>query len=107
MTYNALSRDVNLEMKLPAVPDPVDNASSLRSISDKVLSVSIQDCNEKEKPKKATYPDLSVYTAFTSSSSSDELLGVFDQNCNEKEKPIKDTYQEFCIKAVWKQSALL
>jgi hypothetical protein len=45
--------------------------------------------------------------ASTSTSSSDELLGVFDQNCNEKEKPMKDTYQEFCIKAAWKQQALL
>ena len=83
-------------MKLPAVPNPDDNAFISRSISDKVLSVSDQDCNEEDKPKKATYQDFSVHAASTSSSSNDKLLGVFDQNCNEKEKPMKNNYQEFC-----------
>jgi hypothetical protein len=94
-------------MKLPAVPDPVDNASTSSSSSDKVLSVSDQEGYEKGKPKKATYPDFSLDAVSTSSSSSDELLGVFDQNCNEKEKPMNDIYQEFCIEAVWKQQSIL
>jgi hypothetical protein len=79
VTYDAQSRNDNLEVKLPAVPEQSDD----------------------------TYPEFCLKVASTSSSSSYTLLGVFDQKHNEKEKPMMGNYQEFSIEAAWKHQALL